>query len=319
VKPLGEVRDFGDVCCELAERMGFPLGVKSKEEFVRKSCDMTPGVKEAGGFEYMKAHGVWHDRKAKPKYYSYKKEVIPAALMSDGVLLDEATGVYWNWHKTKAKSEEQAREKGYAHTKSGYKGYVGQRIGDSAYTGFKPDKVNKSGYFEFYSTIMEEKGLPALPTYTGIPEHQAMKADDMILTTYKVNVQTHSRTQNSKWLSEIYHENPGWINPETAAARGIANGDRIRVTSKVGEIETEAKVTPAVAPGIIAISFHCGHWEYGRYASGNKSPMGAQDDELELKWWEDNGVHPNWIIAASPDPINGQQRWMDTVVQVAKA
>jgi anaerobic selenocysteine-containing dehydrogenase len=146
-----------------------------------------------------------------------------------------------------------------------------------------------------------------------------MKADDMILTTYKVNVQTHSRTQNSKWLSEIYHENPGWINPETAAARGIANGDRIRVTSKVGEIETEAKVTPAVAPGIIAISFHCGHWEYGRYASGNKSPVSAQDDELELKWWKNNGAHPNWVIAASPDPINGQQRWMDTVVQVAKA
>ncbi|MBK1634088.1 DMSO reductase, partial [Thiohalocapsa halophila] len=51
VQPLGEARDFGDVCCDLAERMGFPLGYKSKEEFVRMSCDMTPGVKEAGGFE----------------------------------------------------------------------------------------------------------------------------------------------------------------------------------------------------------------------------------------------------------------------------
>ncbi|MFQ5589494.1 MAG: molybdopterin-dependent oxidoreductase [Nitrospiria bacterium] len=38
VKPLGEVRDFADVCCELAERMGFPLGVESKKEFVRQSC-----------------------------------------------------------------------------------------------------------------------------------------------------------------------------------------------------------------------------------------------------------------------------------------
>jgi anaerobic selenocysteine-containing dehydrogenase len=61
VKPLGEVRDFADVCCELAKRMGFPLGVDSKEEFVRKSCEMTPDVKAAGGFDYMRTRGVWHD------------------------------------------------------------------------------------------------------------------------------------------------------------------------------------------------------------------------------------------------------------------
>jgi thiosulfate reductase/polysulfide reductase chain A len=29
-------------------------------------------------------------------------------------------------------------------------------------------------------------------------------------------------------------------------------------------------------------------------------------------------VHPNWAIANSPDPINGQQRWMDTVVKVTR-
>ena len=75
------------------------------------------------------------------------------------------------------------------------------------------------------------------------------------MTTYKVNVQTHSRTQNSKWLSEIYHENPAWINPKTAAERGISDGDVIRVRSEVGEITTKARVTPAVAPGVIAISF----------------------------------------------------------------
>lgn len=31
------------------------------------------------------------------------------------------------------------------------------------------------------------------------------------------------------------------------------------------------------------------------------------------------GVNPNWIIPNSPDPISGQQRFMDTVVTVAKA
>ncbi len=319
-KPLGEVRNFADVCCELAERMGFPLGIASMEEFVEKSCEMTPGVKQAGGFEYMKQHGVWHDPKAKPKYYSYAKKIKAEKFQADGVILDEATGVYWNWKKAKAKSEEAAREKGYAHTKKSYKAYVGQRIGDTVYSGFAPDKVNKSGYFEIYSEIMEEKGLAPLPTWEPIPEHVAMKPGEMILTTFKVNVQTHSRTQNNKWLSEIYHDNPAWINPASAAAKGIGEGDRIKVRSAVGEIVTTARVTPAVAPGVIAISFHCGHWEYGRYASDTAASAARNDDgDLGRKWWKGNGAHPNWIIPNAPDPISGQQRWMDTVVEVTRA
>jgi hypothetical protein len=39
---------------------------------------------------------------------------------------------------------------------------------------------------------------------------------------------------------------------------------------------------------------------------------------LKRKWWKDTGAHPNWIIPNRPDPVNGQQRFMDTVVTVAK-
>ncbi len=318
VKPLGEVRDFGDVCCELAERMGFPLGVKSKEEFVRKSCEMTPDVKKAGGFKYMRTRGVLYDRAAKPKYYGYKKHVKAEKLQADGVILDEATGTYWNWHKSKAKSEEEALAKGYAHTKNAYKGYVGQMIGDTVYAGFKPDKLNKSGYFEIYSQIMKDKGMDPLPSYVPIPEHKAMKDDELILTTFKVNVQTHSRTQNCKWLTEIFHDNPAWINPASAAPKGIEDGDAIVVKSAIGEMRTTARVTPAVAPGVIAISMHCGHWEYGRYASGKPSPNGRDEAGKDGRWWTGFGAHPNWVIPNKPDPISGQQRWMDTVVTVAK-
>ncbi len=320
IKPLGESRDLGDVVCELAKRMGFPLGFSSKEEFVKKSCEMTPGVKEAGGFEYMKKHGVWHDPNASPKYYSYKKEVKAGDLGKDGVIFDDQTGVYWNWNKSKAKSAEEAKKKGYTHTKSAYKGYVGQKIGDEVHIGFKPDKINKSGYFELYSILLKEKGFAPLPTYMPIPAHQKMRADELILTTYKVNVHTHSRTQNCKWLTEIVHDNPAWINPKTADVRGIKTGDKIIVRSKIGEIETKAVVTGGVVPGVVAISHHLGHWEYGRYASGSRSPTTeGNDPDLKLKWWTERGVHPNWVIPNSADPINGQQCWMDTVVEVIKA
>jgi anaerobic selenocysteine-containing dehydrogenase len=146
-----------------------------------------------------------------------------------------------------------------------------------------------------------------------------MKDNELILTTYKVNVQSHSRTQNCKWLTEIYHDNPAWLNPQTAAAREIADGDTIVVRSDVGEIETTARVTPAIAPGVVAISFHCGHWEYGRYASGRKSVNGNGTVGDDGQWWDSFGAHPNWIIPNSPDPISGQQRWMDTVVTVDRA
>ena len=99
VKPLGESRDFKDVVCDLADRLGFPLGFNSAEEFVKKSCEKTPGVKEAGGFEYMKKHGVWHDPNAKPKFHGYKKNVSEKSFEAKDVILDEATGTYWNWKR----------------------------------------------------------------------------------------------------------------------------------------------------------------------------------------------------------------------------
>jgi len=118
----------------------------------------------------------------------------------------------------------------------------------------------------------------------------------------------------------MYHENPAKINPVSAKPLGIKTGNKIKVKSEIGEIETIAEVTEAVVPGIVAISHHLGHWQYGRYASGNKAPMAGDDDpDLKLKWWDTYGVHPNWIIPNKSDPINGQMIFMDTVVQVTKA
>ncbi len=322
VAPQGEARDFKDVCCDLARRMGFPLGFGSAEEFVKQSCKLTPDVKKkAGGFRGMKKKGVWRDPDAKPAYYSYKKAVAAEALREDGVVLDEATGVYWNWKAAGAASENEARSKGYRKIPGAYKGYVGQTIGNAVHEGFRPSRINKSGYFELYSEILKEKGLPPLPSYGAIPEHRDMKADEMILTTFRINVQTLSRTQNCRWLDEINVGNPGWINPETAAARGIADGDRIKIGSRLGEIEATAKVTENVVPGVIAISSHGERWEYGRYASGRKAPYGIERDSPNegLKWWAHGGVHANWIIDNVSEPISGQQRWMDTVVSVRKA
>ena len=161
-----------------------------------------------------------------------------------------------------------------------------------------------------------------MPTWMAIPEHQEMDQDDLYLTTYKVATHSHSRTMNCKYLAEVYHSNPAWINPLTAKEKGIYDGDRIKVKSATGEFVTKAQLTESIMPGVVAVSHHCGHWAYGRYASDKRAPIEGSDNrgdsDYKLKWWTDNGVHPNWAIPNSPDPINGQQRWMDTVVKVTR-
>ena len=320
VKPLGEARCQGDVWPELARRIGFELAWSGKEDFVRQSCEMTPGVREAGGFDYMKKHGVWHDPNDKGNYGFYEAKV---DVSGDGVILDDRTGVYWNWKKSGAGSESEAKAKGYLGTEGAKNGYVGQNIDGQAYLAYPPNtKFTKSGLLDFYSDNFVAKGLPAFPTYTPIPEHQKMGSDDMIMTTYKTAVHTHSRTAHCKWLVEMKHDNPAWINTKTAQARGIKDGDRIKVKSDVGEFATTAYVTEGIIPGVIAVSHSLGRKYSGIYGSGKANPIdggASPDPDAKNIWWDTHGVHPNVAIPNWSDPISGTQRWMDTVVKVSKA
>jgi anaerobic selenocysteine-containing dehydrogenase len=325
-KPPGEVKNFADVCCDLAKKLDLGWSFSSMEEDVKKSVDQTPGVKEAGGWKMMQKEGVWNAGN-KPRYRIYEKEIPESKYKAKGVILDEETGVYW-----KPKGDAS---KGYSWTKGAYKGYVGTLIDGKVYQGFPPDKINRSGHLTIYSVHLEKKGFNPLPVYEKAPEHEKMGKDDMIMTTFKVAVQSHSRTQNCMYLSEQYHNNAAWISSKDAAARGIKDGDKIKVKAQApdpksmailsgsGEIVTKARVTERIMPGVIAISHHRGHIEYGRYASGKKAPAagGAHDNDPFLKtmWWDDHGVHPNNAIPNWSDPRNGQMRWMDTVVKVTKA
>lgn len=320
IKPLGEARCQGDVWPELARRIGFELAWSDKEDFVRQSCEMTPGVREAGGFEYMKTHGVWHDPDAEPNY-NFFEEIVDVS--GEGIIRDKKTGVFWNWKMSTANSEDEARAKGYLGTEGAKDAYVAQDIDGIAYRAYPPNtSFLKAGYLDFYSDNFASKGLPAFPTYTPTPEHVAMDDEDMILTTYKTAVHTHSRTAHCKWLVELKHDNPAWINTRTAEARGINQGDAIRVASDTGEFLTTAHVTEGIIPGVIAVSHSLGRKFSGVYGSGKSSPIdggAAEDPDAANIWWDKHGAHPNVAIPNSSDPISGTQRWMDTVVRVQKA
>jgi anaerobic selenocysteine-containing dehydrogenase len=60
---------------------------------------------------------------------------------------------------------------------------------------------------------------------------------------------------------------PVEIDPKTAAALSIGNGDMVRVESAHGFLEAPAYVHPAAVPGVVSMAIGDGHTHYGRYAS----------------------------------------------------
>ncbi len=170
------------------------------------------------------------------------------------------------------------------------------------------------------SEELRKKGFSGIPGWMPIPGHDKLDDNELILTTFKTNVQTHSRTQNCKWLTELFHENPAWINTKTAERLGVENGSLIKINSPIGSLITKARVTQGIHPDAISISNHGGHWAWGFYASGQRSFVHDTNFESDIrnKWWKANGAHVNSIIPNTGDPIAGSMCWNDTVVRIEK-
>lgn len=178
------------------------------------------------------------------------------------------------------------------------------------YCSYKQKRLKTpSGKFEFD---------PSLPVYSPIPHHQRLGGGEFHLITFQWNVHSYSQTANCKWLMEIVHTNPLWINEEIAKRVGLKNGDRVKITSQVGSLITPIFTTQGIHPKVVALSDSVGRWNYGRIARGK--PFQSEDPETSLIWWgkHGTGVHPNPIIPIQQDPSGGGQGWMDTVVKVEK-
>lgn len=83
----------------------------------------------------------------------------------------------------------------------------------------------------------------------------------LTLTTGRVLYHFHSRTMTGRvaGLEELVPEAYVEIHPADAAAVGVADGDRVEVSSRRGTIEVAACVTDRAQPGTVFIPFHFGH------------------------------------------------------------
>jgi anaerobic selenocysteine-containing dehydrogenase len=166
----------------------------------------------------------------------------------------------------------------------------------------------------------------AKPAWEANPRHAALADGEFVLATFKVAFHTLSQTSNLKYLAEIWHSNPLWINKDRARELEIEDGGLARVTSAAGYLVTRAWLTNGIHPRVVGISTSVGRTAYGRVAQAdpdaritfaNKDLFDADiDDNI---WWRDIGVNANDIIPINIDPQSGVQAWNDTVVTVTPA
>jgi anaerobic selenocysteine-containing dehydrogenase len=166
----------------------------------------------------------------------------------------------------------------------------------------------------------------ATPAWSGNPRHAALGEGEFVLATFKVAYHTLSMTTNLKYLAEIWHSNPLWINRERANELGIMDGKLVRLTSDVGYLVTRAWPTHGIHPRVAGISTSVGRTEYGRVAQADPdariSFAREEQEDADIDdnvWWRDSGVNPNDIIPINIDPQSGVQAWNDIVVRVAPA
>jgi anaerobic selenocysteine-containing dehydrogenase len=159
-----------------------------------------------------------------------------------------------------------------------------------------------------------------------------------LLPIFRLPHLIHTRSGNSKYLYEMAHKNPLWVNPVDALKLGdIRTGDLLKVHTEIGFFVLHAWVTEGLTPGVVACSHHLGRWrinkedqiermssawvdlqEVGkgqwkmRQISGVE-PYKTSDPDTKRIWWSDAGVHQDITFPVHPDPISGMHCWHQMV------
>lgn len=350
VQPLGESKDTREIFPELARRIGggmeeyYPW--KSTEEYLEEYFRPIPG-----GLSYMRKHGAWQDPKKRPNYRPYAVQLSAKEL--EGTVTDPVTGIISKPAAATAVSapplppttggEPDSAAKGEASpAKPLVPGVpIGVVVKGVAVKGFS----TPSRKLEVYSAFVEGAGravnktINPLPIYLPIPAHEGLNWDQLIMVSFKWNVHNAHRTMQSKWLQEIVHSNPAWINPATADRFGLSEGDWIELSSyrpknsqvprddgsKVASLRTRVHLTEGIHPVVIAVSHNNGRSVGGPIASRRPSrgdlpgaDAGKDPDTKRIWWAKELSVPQNNLVPIYPDPTSGQQAWHDTVVQIHK-
>ena len=141
-------------------------------------------------------------------------------------------------------------------------------------------------------------------------------SEDLTLVTYRPNVHSGDYSANCWWLAEIAHNNSLLIHPAAAQKRGIKQGQRVKVMSEAGSVETAVRITQGIHPGVAALALGFGHSSLGRIALGEQ--FKSSDAMTAYVWWSGHGNGANASSLISMKSADGGDGlvWMDTRVRV---
>jgi len=321
---------------ESLERPGEKLTV---EEYYRHIFEHSvPGLPEAAGreglspLEYMRRFGAFEiTKKVGPRH----EEEVPEDELVD-TRKDDHGRVYTRAPKP---TGSNIVPMGDPEPDAEGRRPVGVEVDGKVLRGFP----TPSGKLEFYSSTLASWGWPeeAIPRYSRSHVHPAeLDPDELVLiSTFRLPTQIHTRSANSKWLDEIAHTNPVWIHPDDARRLRIGPDDLVRVETEIGYFVARVWVTEGIRPGVVACSHHMGRWklhdqgqrqmmrpvalEHGDDGwrlspRGTVGPYDSEDPDTRRIWWTDVGVHQNLTFPVHPDPVSGMHCWHQAV-RVTKA
>jgi anaerobic selenocysteine-containing dehydrogenase len=280
VKPLYDTKYYGDTLIEIGKRIKGPMGeyyraLGNNENVIRALAQgfaASPGDNGVNDFESWKEKGVW-----------YRKPY----------LWQQRNGEFYEWD-------------GKAYAKAMTAAQVRENL-------FKTD----SGKFEIRSGALEKNAAwiaaktgrdPARLMFPQWEEPQHPGGGDLHMVTPKVAMHAEGRGANLPTAISLLQPAMGGrdrvyieIHPETARQRGIADGDRVKVTSSVGTIEGYCRYFEGTRPDTLVFPMEHGHWAMGRWAK-NRPPG-----------------HCGEVTVNQSDRVTGQCNYYTTKVSVAKA
>ncbi|MGE5250539.1 MAG: molybdopterin-dependent oxidoreductase [Bacteroidota bacterium] len=169
------------------------------------------------------------------------------------------------------------------------------------------------------------------------------KGEMILLPNFRLPTLIHTRSANAKWLYEISHKNPLWMNPADARRLGVDTGDAVRVDTEIGYFVDRVWVTEGIKPGVVAISHHLGRWRLQEDSGVNRGasslvrlqedgkggfllrvvhgaqPHESSDPDTLRVWWSEVGVPQNLTHGVHPDPVSGVHCWLQRATGVRKA
>lgn len=161
-------------------------------------------------------------------------------------------------------------------------------IGDSGYgtaTGKVEFYLENMGHIEFLEGMdmgdpidMTQEHLASfVPPYEAWPESVAeFEANSLaekyplVYTSMRNRFRTHTQFFDCDWLLEVIPEPSVRLNPDDAAARGIGEGDYVRVFNERGEVVLKAELNAGIRPGMVV---YPKGWQEKDFVKGHTSDL----------------------------------------------